>query len=70
MNQIGGNGPQITAAQFAAKAKSKREVYTLLVVDCKAYLPNIDTLTIYFLKDLISGEKKCKCARIEPINHS
>ena len=61
MLQIGNQQKQtITAAEFAAKAKSKREVYTLLVVDCKAYLPHIDTITIYFLKELASGQKRCK----------
>ena len=30
---------QITAAQFAAKYKSKREVYNFLAIDCKIYLP-------------------------------
>ena len=35
----------------------------LLAVDCKAYLPPFDTLTIYFLKDLVSGAKKSKFHR-------
>ena len=40
----------ITTAQFAAKFKSKREIYLFLTVDCKAYLCDCDNLTIYFLK--------------------
>jgi len=36
----------ITAAQFAAKFKSKREVYLLLTLDAKAYLPSYTTVTI------------------------
>ena len=51
---------QISAQAFAAKFKSKREVYQLLTVDAKAYLPPYDCVTIYFLRDLISGKKKCK----------
>ena len=50
----------ITAAAFASKFKSKREVYLFLTIDCKAYLPAYTNVTIYFLKDLISGTKKCK----------
>jgi hypothetical protein len=53
-NQIPAGPPnkqQITSAEFAAKFKSKREVYTFLAVDAKAYLPAIDTVTIYFLKE-------------------
>ena len=55
---------QITAAQFAAKFKSKREVHQFLIVDARAYLCAEECLTIYFLKDLICGKKKCKCPRI------
>jgi hypothetical protein len=52
---------QIKAAEFAAKYKSKREIYSFLTVDAGAYLPAYDTVTIYFLKDMLSGVKKCKC---------
>ena len=55
---------QITAAQFVAKFKSKREVHQFLIVDARAYLCSEDCLTIYFLKDLICGKKKCKFPRI------
>ena len=61
---------QVTTATFAAKFRSKRgkckllltlkEVFTFLTVDVKAYLPAMNTVTIYFLKDLITGQKKCK----------
>ena len=40
----------ITTAQFAAKFKSKKEIYLFLTVDCKAYLCGADVLTIYYLK--------------------
>ena len=51
---------KITAKEFASKFQSKRECFTFLTVDCHAYLPAYDTLTIYFLRDLISGKRKCK----------
>ena len=58
-------GPvRITAKEFAAKFSTKRECFTFLTIDCKAYLPAYDTVTIYFLKDLIAGRKKCKCRSI------
>ena len=50
----------ITAASFAAKFKSKREIYHLLTVEAKKYLPHVDTITIYFLKDIINGQKRGK----------
>ena len=54
------NNQTVTVAAFAAKYRSKREVYTFLTVSVKAYLPAPHTLTIYFLKDIITGAKKCK----------
>ena len=53
---------QVDAKTFGAKCSSKREVYNFLTVDVGAYLPSYDSVTIYFLKDLISGTKKCKFA--------
>jgi len=49
---------QITSAEFASKFNSKRECYTFLTLSVKAYMPDYRTITIYFLKDLISGKKK------------
>ena len=46
--------------EFASKYKSKREVYNFLTIECHAYLPCYDNITIYFLKDLIGGRKKSK----------
>ena len=45
---------------FAAKYRSKREVYTFLTIDGNAYLSAFDTLTVYFLRDLVASRKKCK----------
>ena len=50
----------ILASEFGAKAKSKREVFVFLSINVMAYLPDYQTVTIYFLKELISGAKKCK----------
>ena len=51
---------QVTATAFASKYKSKREVFNFLTMDVKAYLPSYETVSIYFLKDLVSGKKKSK----------
>ena len=50
----------MTVAAFSAKFRSKREVYSFLTVDVKDYLPAQHSVTAYFLRDLISGAKKCK----------
>ena len=41
---------RVTTAEFAAKFRSKYEVYTFLAVDVGAYLPQPECVTIYFLK--------------------
>ena len=41
--------------------RSKREIHTFLTVDCSVYLPQVEQVSIYFLRDLVSGNKKSKC---------
>ena len=54
------NNQPVTVAAFSAKFRSKREVYQFLTLDVRAYLPPVHTLTLYFLKDIVSGAKKRK----------
>ena len=54
------NKARITAAEFAAKFRSKTEVYAFLSIDVAAYLPPHECVTIYFLKELVEGKKKRK----------
>ena len=49
---------QINVSSFAAKFKSKADVYHMLTVEAGKYLPSIDCCTIYWLKDIASGAKK------------
>ena len=51
---------QILASTLSAKANSKYEIYVLLCIDAKIYLPKVDHVTIYFLRDIISGVRKGK----------
>jgi hypothetical protein len=48
---------KVSAKEFSAKFNSKYECYYFLSVECKAYLPPMDNVTIYWLKQLISGER-------------
>ena len=50
----------ITTSEFSAKFRSKYEVYQFLTIDALAFLPAPECCTIYFLKDLVSGKKKCE----------
>lgn len=43
-----------------AKFRTKREVYNFLVLDAKIYLPAYDTITIYFMREIVMGLKKGK----------
>ena len=54
------NNQPVTVAAFSAKFRSKREVYQFLTLDVRAYLPPVHTVTLYFLKDIVSGAKKRK----------
>ena len=64
-NQIpdGNQIVQISSKEFAAKYRSKREVYNLLAVDVGYYLPSYEQVSIYFLKDVVAKKKKCKYCR-------
>ena len=50
----------VNTKEFAAKFRSKNEIYRFVAGDVKAYLPPRDSCTIYFLKSLVTGTKKCK----------
>ena len=50
----------INVNSFSAKYRNKREIYTFLTVDGEVYLPPFETVTVYYLKALIQGDKKCK----------
>jgi hypothetical protein len=47
----------MSAAEFGFRFTSKSEIYKFLTVDAGAYLPPASQITIYFMKDLISGKK-------------
>ena len=38
---------RMSAKEFAAKFSTKRECFNFLTIDCQAYLPTYDTVTIY-----------------------
>ena len=48
----------IDSAAFGAKYQSKRECYRFLTHDCGAYLASYQSMTIWHMRDLISGARK------------
>ena len=52
-------GPvRITAKEFAAKYRDKREIYRFLASDVHVYLDSFENHTIWHLKDVAAGRKK------------
>ena len=47
----------ISAKEFNAKYSEKPEVYKFLAHDCGVYLPHYESVTIWHLKDLVSGAR-------------
>ena len=72
MQEIPDGGNQyvkISAKEFAAKYNSKYECYNFLACDVGVYLPHYESVTIYFLKDLIGGKKKTISCKLHASIH-
>jgi hypothetical protein len=42
------------------------QIYRFLSSECRIYLPTMETITIFHLRDLASGKKKCiKCEEVK-----
>ena len=44
--------------QLMEKLQSKKDVYNFLMHECEAYLPKMDTVNMFFLKQVTSGKKE------------
>jgi hypothetical protein len=49
--------PQINVNELSSKMKSKKELYNFLLRDGQVYLPPLGAVNVYFLKQLINGNK-------------
>ena len=49
---------RITVDEWAAKARAKTECYRIVAHENGAYLPHIDCVTMWYMRDLASGKKK------------
>ena len=48
----------INVSQLGTKAKSKNEMYRIITVEAKIYLPPQKECSIYFIRDIFHGRKK------------
>ena len=58
ISQIVQNNLKVTAKDFASKYWDKVEVYHFLTHDCGVYLSSYDTMTVWHMRDLVSGARK------------
>ena len=49
---------RVTAKDFAAKMRDKQEVYHFLTHEVGAYLSSYDTMTVWHMRDLVSGKRR------------
>lgn len=59
----------VNVSSFAAKYRSKREIYRFIAYECKVLVPSIETVTMAHLSDIISGRKmSVQLEQLRPIN--
>jgi len=46
---------KVNVHEMMEKFQSKKEVYNFLLQECEAYLPKVDTINVFFLKQIVRG---------------
>ncbi len=49
---------QVNVLDLQRRFRSKKEMYDFLVYDCKAFLPKIEAVTIFFMKQITKADKE------------
>ena len=49
---------QVNIKEVMEKMASKKDVHNFLTQECEAYLPKLDTVNIFFLKQITRGAKR------------
>jgi hypothetical protein len=70
MESLNLRNDEISSKIFSSKFRSKAECYKFLAIEAGAYLPHQNNITLYFMKDLISGKKKVSFYRIYDLDIS
>ena len=61
ISSLVGNNPQyasVNAASFGAKFSNKKEIFRFLSSDSEVFLPSYETVTVFHMRDLVSGKRK------------
>ena len=64
--------PRMNVNDLSSKVKSKKELYNFLLRDGQVYLPPLTSVNVYFLKQLMNGNKDVSCPCVSfglPIVH-
>ena len=48
---------KVLTQAFQAKFSNKKEVFRFLSRDCKVYLPHVDSISIWFMRDIVQGKR-------------
>jgi hypothetical protein len=51
---------RVNVHEMMEKFQSKKEVYNFLMQECEAYLPKVDTINVFFLKQIVRGMKEVR----------
>jgi hypothetical protein len=54
------NLSKVNVNELSSKMKSKKELYNFLLQDCQAYIPPMQSTNVYFLKQVMRGEKEVR----------
>ena len=58
MNQNLNPLTRVSLQEVKDKFSSKKELYDFLVLDCQAFLPKVESINVYFLKQIMRGDKE------------
>ena len=53
---------RVNIHEMMENVSSKRDIYLFLTQECEAYLPKIDTINMFFLKQVMRGTQRGKSA--------
>jgi len=60
MNQSQSSLTRISLQEVKEKFSSKKEIHDFLVQDCQAFLPKVESINVYFLKQILRGDKEVR----------
>ena len=49
---------RVSLQEVKDKFSSKKELYDFIVLDCQAFLPKVESINVYFLKQIMRGDKE------------